>query len=139
VKFSSMTASESWVLTNRGLKRVADEQAADLQLAKEGRPAKEARQSAMEAATQAEPVIPVIDFRAMRREVDAFGAAHLDSKKDKRSFHDRDLLALGFKKPKPARTGVPSPFATMTARMAAPQVRQVLTEVHSACVRTLQP
>lgn len=100
--------AEEWVLTRGGLKRVAGPQQAEAQLAEDSRPRKR-----VAASADAEPTAPAaahpsdagMNFRSMRQEVESFGAAHLDSKKDKQHFHKRGLQSLGFKAPKQARVG----------------------------------
>ena len=48
---------------------------------------------------------PQVDFRAMKQEVNAFGAVHLERKRDKQSFQKRTLQALGFTATKGPRIG----------------------------------
>lgn len=48
-----------------------------------------------------------VDFQAMRKEVTAFGAGHLERKRDKQSFEERTLRSLGFTAKKGPRMGAP--------------------------------
>lgn len=94
------------MLTRCGLKRVASQHEASSKLAEESRRAPRSTDAVDVASAAPGPAeAPAIDFRAMRREVDAYGAAHLESRKAKRAFQERDLEALGFKSAKAPRTG----------------------------------
>ena len=109
---SLMAQPEEWVLSKTGLKRArpsdattapsADRAARKARTAEQQQQQQQQQQQADASAAQAVQV----DLRAMTREVNALGGAHLDSRQSKKSFMNRDLEALGFATPSKPRTGI---------------------------------
>lgn len=110
---------EEWVLTRGGLTRVADQEEALAKLTADAATRKR-RQPLDDSARPSPSTAPAsaeVDFKAMRLEVNTFGATHLDRKKGKQSFQENALLSLGFSAAKKARSGtVYLPFVHAACR-----------------------
>ena len=108
---SLMAQPEEWVLSKTGLKRARPSDATSApsadRAARKARAAEQQQQQQQQQQADASAAQAVqVDLRAMTRDVNALGGAHLDSRQSKKSFMNRDLEALGFATPSKPRTGI---------------------------------
>ena len=100
--------AEEWVLTRSVLKRARDTaplEQADTHLRIPAKDAKTGRATATGPGHAQEDSNVASEFQRMRKDVTAFGAAHLAAKRQKKDFDTRSLEQLGFAADKPQRVG----------------------------------